>query len=390
MDLISQLPDAVLLVILSLLPAKDVVATMVLSKRWQFLWMLVPRLVYDDNYQNIEYGRFSRFVDRSLLLHEAPTLKTLHFKLGQISGAIDIGVWTKAVLKRCLPELIIEIDFSSSTNSVILPRSLYTCCTMLVTLKLNSIILVDFSSPVSFPFLKEMSLDSIKYPGDEFFKRLLSSCHVLEDLVVVQCGEDNVTVFTVRVPSLKKFCMHKSLDKHRDGADGFVIDAPSLESLEILDNTDGFCVIENEMPNIVTADVDVTHSHSGNILTSIISDAYPVGSVFNHLVDLTLCRCDVQWLNLLMRLLGDSPKLRALRLDQYHGFQAHEPSPCWIKPSSIPKCLSSSFETLEWEAYEGTEEEKELVGYILRNGSCLKKVTVSSKSTDSDKKLEMI
>lgn len=77
-------------------------------------------------------------------------------------------------------------------------------------------------------------------------------------------------------------------------------------------------------------------------------------------------------------------------LYQYHGFQAHEPSPCWIKPSSIPECLSSSFETLEWEAYEGTEEEKELVGYILRNGSCLKKVTVSSKSTDRDKKLEMI
>ncbi|CAL9243807.1 unnamed protein product, partial [Arabidopsis halleri] len=94
MERISQLPDLLLLKILSSLHAKDVVATMVLSKRWRFLWMLVPKLVYDDSYQNIkhgkfsqlwmmvpkllfdyqniEYSRFSRFVDRSLFMNEAP------------------------------------------------------------------------------------------------------------------------------------------------------------------------------------------------------------------------------------------------------------------------------------------------------------------------------
>lgn len=121
-----------------------------------------------------------------------------------------------------------------------------------------------------------------------------------------------------------------------------------------------------------------------------------------------------------MRLLGDSPKLRALKLgqvyitfnpshsvsltrlfsssfitfstvlSQYHGFQAHQPSPCWIELSSVPECLSSSLEFLKFVDYEGTEEEKELVGFILRNGSCLKKVTISSNSTDPNKKLEMI
>ncbi|CAA7062566.1 unnamed protein product [Microthlaspi erraticum] len=86
MDRISLLPDELLLRILSLLPnTKDVVATMVLSKRWQPLWKLMPKLVYDDySYQNIEYGKFSRFVDRSLILHEAP-VDTLRFKLVQNS-----------------------------------------------------------------------------------------------------------------------------------------------------------------------------------------------------------------------------------------------------------------------------------------------------------------
>ena len=115
MENISQLSDALLLKILSSLHTKDVVATMVLSKRWRFLWMLVPKLVYDDSYQNIKHGKFSqlwmmvsellydnqnikyrkfsRFVDRSLFMNEAPVIETLNFKLGKICGSKDLQMW---------------------------------------------------------------------------------------------------------------------------------------------------------------------------------------------------------------------------------------------------------------------------------------------------------
>ncbi|CAA7062563.1 unnamed protein product [Microthlaspi erraticum] len=66
------------------------------------------------------------------------------------------------------------------------------------------------------------------------------------------------------------------------------------------------------------------------------------------------------------------------------------PCPCWNEPSSVPECVLSSLETLECIIYEGTEEEKELVAFILRNGSCLKKVTISSNPTDPNRKLEML
>ncbi|CDY20731.1 BnaA02g08710D [Brassica napus] len=66
MDMISQLPEDLLLRILSELPtANDVVATMVLSKRWQPLWKSVPKLVFDDDdddsYQNIDTRRYFAF-----------------------------------------------------------------------------------------------------------------------------------------------------------------------------------------------------------------------------------------------------------------------------------------------------------------------------------------
>ncbi|XP_019094485.1 PREDICTED: probable FBD-associated F-box protein At1g32375 [Camelina sativa] len=409
----DQLPEELLLRILSFLPTmKDVVATMVLSKQWKSLWMFVPELVYDDSYQSIDYERFSRFVDRSLFLHEAPVIETLYFKLGQTCGAEDIRVWIRAAEKFSVRELHIKFVSPSDASPTILPRSLYTRCRMLVTLILVEAVLVDdVNCPISFPSLKLLHLVYLTYPGgDEFVNKLLSSCPVLEKLVVMQFPGDNVTIFTIRVPSLKHLRMLKPLQHYSDNAHGFVIDVPSLETLEIVDYTDGFCVIENEMPNIVRASIDCNQTHRGRIILSSIimsvkclflclptsevfscmQDAYHVGSIFHHLVELTLCTCDEQWLNLLLRLLGDSPKLRSLRLIQVHNPCWIKPSPCWIKPSSVPKCLLSSFETLECRDYEGKEEEKELLGYILRNGSCLKKVTVSSTSTDSEKKLEMI
>ncbi|XP_019088446.1 PREDICTED: putative FBD-associated F-box protein At5g50270 [Camelina sativa] len=270
----DQLPEELLLRILSFLPTmKEVVATMVLSKQWKSLWMFVPKLVYDDSYKDIDYERFSRFVDRSLFLHEAPVIETLQFKLGQTCGAEDIRVWIRAADKCSVRELHIQFVSPSSASPTILPRSLYTGCRMLVTLRLDNAVLVDdVSCPISFPSLKILKLVSLKYPGgDEFVNKLLSSCPVLEELVVMQCPDDNVTVFTVRVPSLKRLLMCKSLEKDSDNAHGFVINVPSLEMLEILDFANGFCVIENEMPNIVKATIDVNQTHIGwNILSSII------------------------------------------------------------------------------------------------------------------------
>ncbi|ESQ42787.1 hypothetical protein EUTSA_v10015652mg [Eutrema salsugineum] len=321
MDRISQLPDALLLKKLSSLPsAKDVVATMVLSKRWQFLWMLVPKLVFDDKYQNPEY---------------APVIETLHFKLGKTCGSGDIRVWIKAADKCCVRELIIEIY--SSKTPVTIPRSLYSGgCRML-----------------------NLSLVSIKYPGDEFVKMLFSNCPVLEGLVVKRCLSDNVTIFTVRGGLCLKSLVLHSFEAAKMKVDcGFWIDAQSLESLDIVDYSCGFCGIENNMSKIVKAD-----------------NAYPVGNVFHCLVRLTICTCEIEWLNLLMCC---------------HPLRDNEPRPSWNEPSAVPECVLTSLETLEWVEYEDTEEERELAAFLLRSANYLKKVTISSKSTDRDEKFEMI
>lgn len=59
---ISQLPEALILEILSLLPTEVAVATSVLSKQWQSLWKMLPKLNFDSLHNGHEFGTFSRNV----------------------------------------------------------------------------------------------------------------------------------------------------------------------------------------------------------------------------------------------------------------------------------------------------------------------------------------
>ncbi|KAG2333219.1 hypothetical protein Bca52824_004399 [Brassica carinata] len=352
MDSISELPDALLLEILSYLPTREVVTTMVLSKRWKYLYAFVPTLEYDHNsYQDGEDRSFSRFVYSSLLLHEAPVLKGLTILLGQNTGAIDIGVCVRTAIKRHTRHLDIEIDDTCSAetiNPVILPTSLYTGCTMLVSLWLTNVVLMDSSSTVSFPSLKLLALLSVRCPNNEFVPKILAGCPVLENLLVDRCTGDNVNLFVVRVPSLKILSLQNVSDIH---SDGFLIDAPCLELMRINENTKGFCGIEHNMPKIDAASLCVTCNRTEQILSSLTSlqqlrlclmtskDAYPEGIAFNRLVELTLCTSEPECLNLLMRLLKDSPKLRVLRLEQWiHESMTSYPfqyNPSHILPRSL-------------------------------------------------------
>lgn len=151
MDKISGLPDDLLVKILSFLPTKIAVSTSILSKQWQFLWMLLPKLEYSTRYYSeSECKKLRCFLDRNLPLHRAPVLESFRLKfLYPGFKPEDIRLWVLAVVSRCVREL--KISYLSNKTDI-LPSSLYTCKS-LVTLKLKGPIIVDVPLMACLPCL---------------------------------------------------------------------------------------------------------------------------------------------------------------------------------------------------------------------------------------------
>ncbi|KAI9072975.1 hypothetical protein K1719_045067 [Acacia pycnantha] len=74
-DRISDLPDSLLLHILSFLPAKEAIASSLLSKRWE-LWHSLPTLDLDRrDFQRLKF--YHQFVDKMLKFVGLKSVKPL-------------------------------------------------------------------------------------------------------------------------------------------------------------------------------------------------------------------------------------------------------------------------------------------------------------------------
>ncbi|AED96760.1 FBD, F-box, Skp2-like and Leucine Rich Repeat domains containing protein [Arabidopsis thaliana] len=391
-DKISDLPEDLLVHILSLLPTtNDIVATSGVSKRWESLWTKVHKLRFNDRiYDGKRYDSFLHFVEKSLILHKAPTLVSLRLSVGPKCTADDIGLWIKLALDRNICELIIK--HYPDHGHIRLSRRLCDSKT-LVSLKLKNAILGAIWLPTCFISLKTLHLRYVKYSGDESVRTLISSCPSLRNLVVKRHNEDNVKRFAIIVRYLQSLTVYLSPLHGVADSDAYVINTPNLKYLNIKDHYTDLCSFE-DMPYLDEANLDVAFTHTENFFESLTSvkklslclkksnAQYPEGIIFSQLDHLELCTCDdSKWLNILAMLLPDSPKLRVLKLnDKNHDFVDKYCSCTWNQqPSYVPECLTKSLEIFEWRNYKATFRERDVAVYILKNSTCLKKTVISPK-----------
>ncbi|KAG7556280.1 F-box-like domain superfamily [Arabidopsis suecica] len=78
MDRISNLPNEILCHIVSFLSAKDAAFALVLSKRWQNLFTIVPNLEFDASVKN--QGSLIEFADGVLALPASSRVRTSSLK----------------------------------------------------------------------------------------------------------------------------------------------------------------------------------------------------------------------------------------------------------------------------------------------------------------------
>ncbi|WZZ74109.1 hypothetical protein YC2023_085479 [Brassica napus] len=404
-DRISELPDALLLQILSLIPTKDAVATSFLSKRWRFLCKMTPNLRFC--YHGTKgLVRFSDNVCRCLLSHQAPVLQSLHLKMIlKNDSTIDVGVLLGIAFGRHVREL--ELEVYSSDEPYRFPTSLYNCGTgTLETLKLGHNVLVDVPFPVCLKALRTLRLNAVSYNDAGSVVNLLSGCSSLENLEVMMYLHPDVENFTIDVPSLQCLTLIAA-DEEYAYFSSYVINAPSLKYLNLkgLIDEESSLLIEN-MPELVEAHItdvcDVIYANIHGSLTSvkrlsldILSPLdltkFPTDRIFKQLVYLELHIYAPERWNLLMLMLHSSPNLQVLKLIGEWFRKRDHPHKKWSQPKYVPECLVNRIETLVWNHYNGeVEDERKVAQYILRNASRLETATFSRLDIHLEKRLERL
>ncbi|CAH8385331.1 unnamed protein product [Eruca vesicaria subsp. sativa] len=402
---ISELPEDLLVKILLLIPTKEVVATSLLSKRWRSVWKLVPKLdFHDGSYRyHATSAAPSDFITKFLELNISPVLETFHLNLcnRRDYAPETLEKWVNVAVARNVLDL--NLLYYYCCDFIPFPMSLYTHETLLV-LRLQGTSIENVPSKTCFRSLKTLSLQDMRFSNDQTVERFLSCFPVLEALVIRRWIADNVKTYSICVPSLKSLEVEYLVCGYQDPRydHGYVINAPCLKYLRIVDHFSGFCSFVN-VPERLEAKIQLRFCDSEKLLGSLASarqlslcliphkDPYLKGD-FDQLVSQELCvMCSLDWLNIILR---HSPKLRALRLSRTVSYGlnldgvAHRHS-CqnskhertnWERPSCVPECLMSSLETVEWIAYKGTEEEANVLKYLLENGNLSLKKRLSKVS----------
>ncbi|PPR96051.1 hypothetical protein GOBAR_AA24613 [Gossypium barbadense] len=186
-DRLSELPDNVILHIMSSLPMKEAVRTCLLSTRWKDLFTSISNIELDGvlRKRRALRNRFMEFVDGFLSLRKDISVDFLCYGPG-----IDhpkINEWILYAVRHGVREL--ELIFQSGTfetrHFTDLEFWVFTCKTLL-TLRLFNLpsLVLTIPTHCCLPNLKGLHLTFLKFSDDESIRRLHSSCNSLEELLV--------------------------------------------------------------------------------------------------------------------------------------------------------------------------------------------------------------
>ncbi|KAI8548135.1 hypothetical protein RHMOL_Rhmol07G0248800 [Rhododendron molle] len=291
-DRISQLPNDILVNILSLLNSVEAAGTCVLSKRWQYVWTHVTALNFyspkklraiEKASKCVTYVRTDEYIDmvnRVVQLHQGSHItkfKVFFFMTGW-EFRCDVDEWFSFAIRKSVQRLDLNLGGSTLlgrsrerntvgfTSVVPLPDEFYTLSNKVYSLIKSPYGLSCIQS------LTELSLTCVNVTG-ELVEHFLSNCPLLLRLRV--CFSQHLVDLKVAGPSL---CL-KFLEISRcPDLNTLDIYAPNLSHLICLGLERSTRVIVRHAPLLV----DLAVERHGGFLNALPA------SYFSHLESLTL------------------------------------------------------------------------------------------------------
>ncbi|KAG7018303.1 putative F-box/LRR-repeat protein, partial [Cucurbita argyrosperma subsp. argyrosperma] len=197
MDLISELPDPILQHILSFLPIKQIVQTIILSKRWSHLWLTFPSLEFDTNFFRLELDlskteqsakkkrlQLIDFVEQTLRQLKSLRKFKLCVDFPWPSSATVVDRWVGYVLENSVRELEIVVTVENGKRYN-LPQSVLASQSLTV-LTVGDCKLCPPLDGFRLLGMKRVTLLGV-FVEDEIVKRLVSNCRFIEHIELDSC-----------------------------------------------------------------------------------------------------------------------------------------------------------------------------------------------------------
>ncbi|CAH1416812.1 unnamed protein product [Lactuca virosa] len=176
-DRISALPQDTIEKILTLMPIRDALRTIILSRKWRYCWTTMPKLVFNDRNGNeeIDEYKFVKAIFHVLLLHSAPILEFSLFVNTEIFSEID-----QIILHLLRDNNIKKFIFNiSGTDSYLVPSSFFS----LQGLEHLELSYCTFELPImnrGFSRLKTLRFCPVCIANEMLFQ-FLTNCPIVEE-----------------------------------------------------------------------------------------------------------------------------------------------------------------------------------------------------------------
>ncbi|XP_058751045.1 F-box/LRR-repeat protein At3g26922-like [Vicia villosa] len=225
-DRLSELPNCLLLHILSFLNAERVVRTCILSKRWNNLWKSLPVLTLGS------VKNSNHFMSKILSCRDSSaTLHTLEFH----RYAIRKPGLVKRIIKHAVSHNVRHLDIYLKCRFEQFPRCLFSCGS-LTSLKLSVFLPTIFDKRVFFPnslnlpALTSLYLRSFTFlVGDDGRVEPFSALNKLNSLIINKCEVMGAKILGISSATLVNLTIVTS-DRAATAYFGFELSAPSLST----------------------------------------------------------------------------------------------------------------------------------------------------------------
>ncbi|KAI9385971.1 hypothetical protein POPTR_011G136200v4 [Populus trichocarpa] len=420
-DMISNLPSSLLIIIAGFLSFKEAARTSVLSKQWLNIWRDAMHIQFNENFfvksdepeenQKVQREVFINFARQFIANYPPQDIKTLGLTCSKPGDFLaDMQNIVMFASSRNVREL--GLDFSDPTwrehalenhqAAFELPLLVYEHGQALKSMKLFSCSF-DVSNFSNFCALKTLSLGWIKINMGSILA-ILESCPLLESLSLKKCWD--IVSFEISKPGLR---LKSLVIEECDIADDFVlIEGPKLQFFKFSGNVGEFLL--DDQSDLVKAELDfeteTAFDEIGLFLCDLLEDLFAaqvltVCSVFLQIVPsgnepLGLqAQIDVRYLILKTALhinefcgirfmLRSCPHLEILTIDigpanifpEYGAPYPFNPQEFWSEDLLVEECVTTTLKAVNVKGFKGMMNELNVLKYLLLFGHAIEELTL--------------